>query len=328
MLTWLGLRAQRWVAGPAPWTNVYGLARTLIALATCGTLAFNHSSTLFRPAVGVPQVPLCDGIRQISLFCVLPSGWLEVARWTAVLLLLGVASGWRPRITGFIHWWTAISLQWSGILTDGGDQIASILALLLLPVTLTDGRRWHWAAALPPEEGSEIGRLIARSSWLLVRAQVALIYFHACIGKFQVPEWVDGTALYYWLLDPSVGAPDWLARWMLPLLSHPIVALLTWSVLLLELGLAAGLLLGPTGRQVLLPLGFAFHAGIALFHGLISFVLVMFGALILLLRPFSEEFRFEWLVAPLRRWWMPAAPPASPLPLEAAASVSEVSKLS
>ncbi|MFP2904934.1 sporulation-delaying protein SdpB family protein [Pyxidicoccus sp. 3LFB2] len=308
MLTRLGTRARAWVAGPAPWSNVSGLARTLIALGTGGTLAFSHSTTLFRPAVGVPEAPICEGVRQASLFCLFPSGWLEVARWTAVLLLLVVASGWRPRLTGLVHWWVALSLHWSGVLTDGGDQIAAILALLMVPLTLTDGRRWHWDAAPPAGEGSEAGRLIARSSWVVLRAQVALVYFHASVGKFKVPEWVDGTALYYWLLDPSIGAPDWLARLMLPVLSHPVVALLTWSVLLLELGLAVGLVLGPEARRVLLPLGFAFHVGIAVFHGLISFVLIMFGALILLLRPCHEEFRFEWL-----RAWLPRRG-AAPLP--------------
>lgn len=308
MLTRLGERARAWVAGPSPWSNVYGVARTLIALGTCGTLTFSHTTTLFRPAVGVPEAPICEGMRQASLFCVMPSGWLEVARWTAVLLLLLVASGWRPRVTGVVHWWVTVSLHWSGVLTDGGDQIAAILSLLMVPVTLTDGRRWHWDA--PPETDTAARRLIARSAWVALRAQVALVYFHACVGKFKVPEWVDGTALYYWLLDPGIGAPDWLARLMTPLLSSPLVALLTWSVLALELCLALGLVLGRESRRVLLPLGIAFHLGIAVFHGLISFVLIMFGALILLLRPFDTGFRFEWLGSRVRRW-LPAPTPAA-----------------
>lgn len=294
MLTRLGIRAREWVRGPAPWSNVYGLARTLIALGTCGTLAFSHSSTLFRPAVGVSQAPICEGIRQTSLFCLLPSDWLEVARWVAVAVLLVIASGWRPRWTGLPHWWVAISLHWSGVLTDGGDQIAAILTLLLLPLTLTDGRRWHWGAVTSETAGSEAGRLVARFSWVMVRAQVAFIYLHASVGKFKVSEWVDGTALYYWLLDPIIGAPEWLANWLLPVLSHPVVALLTWSVLVLEFWLALGLVLGRGSRRVLLPFGICFHLGIAIFHGLISFVIIMFGALVLLLRPFDEPFHPAW----------------------------------
>lgn len=309
MLTELGNRARAWVAGPTPWSNVYGLARTLVALGTGGTLAFSDTTTLFRPAAGIPEAPVCEGIRAASFFCVFPSGWLEVARWAAVLMLLVVASGWRPRVTGLVHWWVAVSIPWSATLTDGGDQIAAILALLMLPLALTDDRRWHWDA---PLESTEAKRLIARSSWVMLRLQVAGIYFHASVGKFKVTEWVDGTALYYWLLDPSVGAPDWLARLMLPVLSSPAVALLTWSVLLLELGLSVGPLLNPTLRRVLLPLGMSFHLGIAVFHGLISFVLVMFGALILLLRPSDAVFRFEPLRAWLRQLRPQPAPAAAP----------------
>jgi antimicrobial peptide system SdpB family protein len=315
MLTRLGNRVSAWVAGPAPWSNVYGLARTLIALATGGTLLFSHSSTLFRPAVGIPEVPVCEGIRQASLFCVMPASWLEVSRWIAVLLMLLVASGWRPRITGILHWWVSISLIWSGVLTDGGDQIAAVLSFLLVPLTLTDGRRWQWDP--PPEKSGEASRLIARASWVLLRAQVAFIYLHASVGKFKVPEWVDGTALYYWLLDPSIGAPSWLASLLYPVLSHPVVALLTWSVLILEFWLALGLVLSRSARRVLLPLGMAFHVGIIFFHGLVSFVLIMFGALLLLLRPFDEQLRFEWIWSRLRQRFRAPAPAA---PLEVASS--------
>jgi antimicrobial peptide system SdpB family protein len=302
MLSRLGNRARAWVEGASPWSNVYGLARTFIALGTGGTLAFSHSSTLFRPVVGIPEAPVCDTLlRKTSLFCVMPSSWLEVARWLAVLLLAVVASGWRPRITGMLHWWVTASLHLSGVLTDGGDQLAAVLTLLLLPLTLTDARRWHWQAAPAAQPGDESRRLIARSALVVLRAQVAFVYFHAAIGKLKVAEWSDGTALYYWLLDPSVGAPSWLARLLLPVLSHPSVALLTWSVLVLEFYLALGLVLGKRTRRVLLPLGIAFHLGIAVLHGLISFVLIMFGALILLLRPSDEEFRFGWLRTLLRR---------------------------
>ncbi|HVG60572.1 MAG TPA: sporulation-delaying protein SdpB family protein [Hyalangium sp.] len=315
MLTQLGSRASAWVSGPAPWSNVYGLARTLMALGTGGTLLFSHSSTLFRPAVGISDVPICQGIRQASLFCVMPAGWLEVSRWLAVLLLLVIASGWRPRFTGILHWWVSISLVWSGVLTDGGDQIASILSLLLVPMTLTDGRKWHWDP--PPENSSESSRLIALSSWVLLRGQVAFIYLHASVGKFKVPEWVDGTALYYWLLDPSIGAPGWLANLMYPVLSSPLVAVMTWSVLVLEFWLALGLVLSRRARKVLLPLGISFHVGIVLFHGLVSFVLIMFGALVLLLRPFDEHFRFEWLRSRMPQWFRG---PAQAAPLEVASS--------
>ncbi|WNZ61405.1 hypothetical protein QEG98_36945 [Myxococcus sp. MxC21-1] len=71
MLTVLGNRARAWVAGPSPWSNTYGLARTLVALGTGGTLAFSDTTTLFRPVAGIPEAPVCEGIRAASFFCVL-----------------------------------------------------------------------------------------------------------------------------------------------------------------------------------------------------------------------------------------------------------------
>lgn len=41
------------ITGFNPWTNAYGLARSLIGLATLLTLLFNDSSILFKPAAGL-----------------------------------------------------------------------------------------------------------------------------------------------------------------------------------------------------------------------------------------------------------------------------------
>src|SRR5437867_307525 len=136
----LGRTARRRANG-APWTSAYGLARTVLALGTAGTLAANAPSTLFRPALGLPPAPYCTGPTQISLFCLLPSEQLWLARSLALAILFVVASGWRPRITAIPHWWVAFSLQVSATVLDGGDQVTAILTLLVLPVALTDPRR-------------------------------------------------------------------------------------------------------------------------------------------------------------------------------------------
>jgi antimicrobial peptide system SdpB family protein len=289
VLTRLGRAARRRLAEERPWTDVYGLARTLIASATALTLIFSHSSSLFRPGVGLDQAPVCTGGRAASLFCLVPSTHLEIARWVAVAILVVVASGWRPRITGVLHWWVSLSLFCSAVMVDGGDQCAAVLSLLLLPVTLTDPRRWHWEQM--PATYDEKAALVARSALALVRLQVAGIYFHAAIGKIPVEEWSDGTALYYWLLDPTLGAANWLSpllRWLL--LNSAFVAFLTWSVLALETLLFMGLVAPKSWRKWLLVGGLTLHAGIIVIHGLWSFGLTMFGALVLFLRPFEEDF--------------------------------------
>ncbi|MEW6322979.1 MAG: sporulation-delaying protein SdpB family protein [Acidobacteriota bacterium] len=200
-----------------------------------------------------------------------------------------VATGWRPRLTGVVHWWTCWSLQAVATTVDGGDQLASNLALLLLPLTLTDPRRWHWDDTGAAVVSTGVGRrIVAASGFLMCRIQVAGVYFHASTGKMAVGEWADGTALYYWFTDPLFGGPGWMAgpmRWLLD--SGPLLALATWSSMLLELALFAALVMPRRARAVLLVAGIAFHAAIAAVHGLITFSLVMVAALILYLRPWD-----------------------------------------
>jgi antimicrobial peptide system SdpB family protein len=307
MLTSVGRRVLTWSQTISPWTNVIGFSRTLLALGTAITLLANETSLLFRPGSGVPDFPQCAGIRQIGTFCVAPPQHLELTRWLAVAVLLLVASGWRPRFTALPHWWITFSLQANAVVIDGGDQISSILTLLLLPVALTDERRWHWQNASPrwaAAPARTAARVVAGIWLIAVRLQVAGVYFHAAVGKLPVAEWADGTALYYWFSDPVFGAPGWLQPVVNAVLHVPAVALLTWSILVLELALAVGLLLPKGQRRVLLIAGITFHGGIALIHGLASFAMAMTAALILYLRPPEDVFVFgrpflrcwEWVV--------------------------------
>lgn len=306
MLTRLGMRAREWMGERNPWTNMYGVARSLLALATAATLAANHTSVLFQPAAGRAEGLLCDGLRQSSLFCLVPRDNLEAARWLAVVLLLVVASGWRPRLTALWHAWLSFSFQATASVVDGGDQAALVLSLLMLPVALTDRRRWHWwSSAETPSPDNEVRRLAALAGLLALRLQVAAIYLHASIGKLKVEQWADGTAVYYWFTDSLVGGPDWLIQLLWPVLTSPAVVLITWGSMVLEFMLFMALTAGKKQKRVLLVLGIAFHFGIILMHGLVSFASIMFAALILLLRPPEDGFTLPALP------WRSAAPEAS-----------------
>jgi antimicrobial peptide system SdpB family protein len=292
-VTQLGHLSRAWAESVNPWTNVYGLARSLLALGTCGTLLSSHSEVLFGPVRGRPSTPFCEDLANFGLFCLLPREQLELARWLAVAVLAVAASGWRPRLTGLLHWWVSISFQTSATILDGGDQVTAILTLLLLPVTLTDNRRWHWG---PPVPGPPLlkdvpRRLVALSALTVIRVQIAGIYLHTSIAKFGVAEWADGTALYYWLTDPLFGAAGWLGPMLWPLLTNGIaVAVSTWGVLLLELLLAMALVMPKRAWKVFLVMGVAFHLAIALVMGLVSFAAAMWAGLILYLRPVEEPF--------------------------------------
>jgi antimicrobial peptide system SdpB family protein len=290
MLSLLGKRARAFAASSTPWTNVYGLARSLLALGTALTLTLTPTGHLFELGAGMKTVPICGGPASIGLFCQFPHH-LEWTRWLALLALVVIASGWRPRGTALVHWWIAFSIQNNAVVRDGGDQVTLVLATLLLPVALTDRRKWHWSAPAelpvgPMPVREELRRWTASFALLLVRIQVAAIYFHAAIGKFGVEEWVDGTAVYYFFNNPSFGAVPGVLKLLTPILASPLgVCAITWGTLVLEYVLSAALFMPRRSRRPLLVAGLVFHGGIMVVHGLVSFGLAMFAALILYLRP-------------------------------------------
>ncbi len=291
MLSELGSWAERSLRAREPWTNVYGIARSVLALATATTLLANPVSIIFHPAIGLPTPPLCDGARAASAFCVSGAAHLDAARVIAGLLLLVVATGYRPRFTGILHFWSTWSLSASAVLVDGGDQVASTLSLLLVPVTLMDARKWHWSAPASRAltTGEVARRIVALTAFTLIRVQVAGIYFHAAVAKFHSEEWADGTALYYWGGHPIFGAPTWLTPLIRPLLVNGLsVSLLRWGVIVLELFLCMALVMPTRGRKAVLLGGIALHIGIIFLHGLVSFGSTMVAALVLFLWPVHE----------------------------------------
>lgn len=302
MLKELGKSTRDWARRYEPCTNVYGLARSLIAIGSASTLATTSTSALFHPVLGaISSGPTCDrGPGPLGLFCLLGEGHLEIARWLAVAGLLLVASGWRPRLTGVLHWWLSLSFFSSATLADGGDQISVVLSALLLPVTLCDGRRWHWQSHVARETGlrDDLRRLVALAALFVIRVQVAGVYMQASVAKFSVQEWADGTALYYWASDPTFGASPWLLVLLAPIMSSRVLlTAMTWGAMAFEYLLSAALVMPKRAWGLLLVPGILFHFAIALMHGLPSFSIAMFGALVLYLRP--VEMRFHWVRVPL-----------------------------
>jgi antimicrobial peptide system SdpB family protein len=233
--------------------------------------------------------------RSLNLFFLLRAN-LELARWMAIGLLLIVISGYRPRIMGVVHWWIAMSFAAACAIPDGGDQVAVVLTFYLLPVALTDHRVWHWRMATTSTDVQSIWqRLRTRlAEWgvFAVRLQVAAIYVNACIGKSRVPEWIDGTALYYWMTDPLMGPGLEHKVWITQLLSKGfVVSTLTWGVIAMQLALAMGLVFPRRLRALMLPIGLLFHAANIVAFGLMSFCWSMTAALVLYLLPTGASFR-------------------------------------
>ena len=278
-----------------PWTNAYGLGRTTIAVGTMFTLLTNDAHTLFDPfGQGLGDVFHSIPISRLSLFELV--GDIEMARWVAVTLLSLVIVGWRPRITGMIHWWISFSFSTSCMVPDGGDHVATVMSLLILPVTFTDSRKWHWIEGDRVVEQSVgvVGRAVAESALWIARVQVSIIYLHAALSKLGVDEWVNGTAIYYWFVHPVFGAPEWSRGAVMWAASGTGVVVITWGVILGELLLSLGIVSRHRWWIDLTLFGLLFHFVIFLIHGLASFFFSMAGALILYLVPSDYSLRLHW----------------------------------
>jgi len=279
-----------------PWGSGIGLARTVLALATMGTLLATPPAALMSPLVGGIKPPVCTGITAASIWCRLPQGHFELARWLSIVILALVASGWRPRLTAIPHWWIAWSLFASASITDGGDQATAVLTLLLVPVALSDPRRWHWTAA-DPETGGMLARLLACTAMIVIKVQVAGLYLDAGLAKLGVMDWANGTAMFYWFRSVLFGPPPWLTSVTGAVTGSAIgVASITWGSVALEVVLGIALLLPARMRLYLLAAGLCFHDAIALTMGLISFDGAMTGALLLYLLPLGYQ------IPPVSKW--------------------------
>jgi antimicrobial peptide system SdpB family protein len=275
----------------SPFTNVYGLARTILALSSIMTLMFNEVSTLFKPVAGIEEYPFCStGISRISAFCILPVEFLPTVKIIVIFLLLLVASGWRPRITGVIHWWVAFSIQNSMTTLDGGDQVISVLTFLLLPITLGDKRKWHWERKTSVEE-SKVANAIAWAAIFVIQLQIAILYLHSSIAKLFNAEWVNGTAVYYYINDPMFGVNPKLMTLIEPIVESWLIIIPTWGTIVLQLLLFCGLFANYKIKKILFLLAIFMHEIFAIMLGLISFSTAMIAALILYLEPLNKEYK-------------------------------------
>ena len=274
----------------SPWTRALGLARSVLAMTTALVLLETPTSSLFLAAAGAEHAPYCSAASRAGAFCLF-SGHLSTVQYVGAIGLIIVATGYRPRLTGLLHWYITWSVFVAIVPQDGGDQVAAVLTLLLLPVVLTDPRRWHWEAPPSSVDDRRLSYRLARIGAVAVVLQVAFIYADAGLAKFGVRDWANGTTMFYVLEDPVFGLPSSLRSIAEPFLTDNLfVSLLTWSVLVLESSLGLALLLPTSWRRPLSGLGMSMHCGIAIFMGLWSFGPIMCAALLLYLgSPFSPS---------------------------------------
>jgi antimicrobial peptide system SdpB family protein len=232
------------------------------------TLVFTSDHDLF-PGLG----DRCGGLRMVSLWCLgSGSGWPEVARYLAIVVLAAVVIGYRPRWTCVPHWYIAFSLGTALVTPNGGEQIVKIAALLLIPILLGDDRAWHWAK--PPAPMPPRWRGAAAAGHLMVRALVASVYLQALVTKLVEAAWREGQAMHYVLQDPYFGATPSMSA-----LLEGAVPAMTWGAMVAEALLAASAFAGDRTRGWAIAVGAALHVAIAVVLGLVSFGMTMVGLL-------------------------------------------------
>lgn len=286
-----------------PWNDVYGLAQSILSFSLFLTLSCNDIYELYKPLAYAPEVMMGIGLGKFSLFMLFP---LPVAKLIAIVLLIPGIIGFYPRIASILHFFVVSSFLLTCFLADGGEQVNFVISMLLLPLALTDNRKWSWdnkpIDPLVVNRFINFRRMIASSSFLIIRLQVFFIYFEACVAKFKSPEWANGTAVYYWMIHPQFGLSEWATNFFLPILANPIfIVLLTWGVLLFEGLLFMGLCMPYKYKKILLPMGIIFHFLILLVHGLPTFFLSMTAALIMYLHNPYEPIK---VIYNLKRWFL------------------------
>ncbi len=275
--------------------NSYNLGRTILAIGTLLTMLTNSNYTLFGNQFISSNN---NSIYEYTLFNLLENN-LIIAKIISIVILLIVILGYYPRITGILQFYITFSFFVACDVIDGGDHIASNLTLLLIPITLLDNSKNHWFESHTIKQ--TFNQLIHYSSYLLIRVQVSIIYFHAFIGKFGIEEWIDGTDTYYWFTHTYFGINDIFVDYIKYFLSFPIVVvLITWGTLFFEFLLSSAIFMKRDNkiRYYLLIFGILFHFSILIIHGLVSFFFTMSAALILYLIPFdvnytSKKIRFK-----------------------------------
>lgn len=250
-------------------------------------LTFNSQRTIFglRSERGYAGAVLLH----LSIFDL--SDYSRWGMWLAIVLLIGVLVGWHPRWSGLVYWWLAFSVFASGVVIEGGEQICTVVALLLVPLALADQRRsWHQPLAFDAQS-SRLRDRLGLLSMFLIQTQTTIIYANSALAKLGQTTWLEGTAVYYFMQDSVFAPPGWLRpakdaffRWSW---GSPLV---TWTALPLEILLAvAPWMTSRRVRRTALVAAVCFHGVILIMFGLVSFFFAAIGLNVLALNIWERD---------------------------------------
>lgn len=251
---------------------ILGITRTLLALSLLLTLLLNPTEILFNE----DYMQKNKGFEVINLYNLFD---LQYGIIISVVILILVIIGFLPQITSILHLWVINSFINHSIVIDGGDMINNNITLLLIPICLFDRRLNHWYRSKNHFNSMNFFKYI---SFLLIKIQLAYLYFQSATSKFSVAEWMDGSALHYWFNNNMHGMNPAISGIVNFLMSNSfILTILTWSVLILEIFLFISIFTRRIPQlKTAFIVGIFFHFGIILIFGLVSFFLSMAAALV------------------------------------------------
>lgn len=222
--------------------------------------------------------------------------------------------GWRTRILTplhFVFWWS-LEHRFPGI-WDGGDNIFRIVVIFACFADVSghfslDARRRKPA----PRGELRAGAMLHNTAVLAMACQLCLLYGVAGLSKVQGETWRDGTALYYALRG---GQYTWPGFSEFIYQNVYLVVLFSYVTVAFQVSFTFLLFLGKRTRQLAICMSLAFHVGIMLFMGLISFSMFMMAVDLALLTDDEYTGAAGWLSERGRRaralWARWAAPRAT-----------------
>ncbi|MET8760877.1 sporulation-delaying protein SdpB family protein [Lentzea sp. NPDC004782] len=274
-----------------PRGRALAVGRSLIAAGGLVVLLFSPDTALFDDLVWPPDGMRCSGVRAAALWCLAGSSdhGLLLSRVISIAVLLLVLSGFSPRWTCIPHWYVAFSLGVSSTTANGGESVAQIATVLLIPICLGDSRLWQWTSPTSPLPPAWRGS--AAAALLATRGQLVVIYLTAVVSKLMDPFWRNGTALRNVAADPLFGFPHAVRQLLQPLFdAPPLLAAATWSVIGVQMLVVAGIVAPGRGRaRIALVLGVCLHLAIGVLMNLLSFGLIMIGLLVIGLVPIRSR---------------------------------------
>lgn len=267
--------------------SIIGFSRSLLAAGTLLTLLFNDLNLLI-PGNYLQSLDMGSLKFRYNFFLLFSTSHIAIMQVIGILLLLVIISGHFLQLSSLLHFWITASFYVLNPVKVGGDNINTILTLLLIPVCLFDSRKNHWHV---PIESTKFNQSMQDIFLIIIKLQVAYIYFDSLYDKLHVKEWLNGMMIYYWFNHHFFGLHPKLLSLVNPLLrTVPVLIFIAWSVILLEAILMAGFILPKRARFTALYVGIIFHLLIMLVHGFASFFFAMSSALLLYLYPAHKPF--------------------------------------